>query len=200
MNIPVCGSYPDRCGRKRDQPLGRRAEGRGPLRGGGAACALAQGPRPHRPQLPRAARLDRLAQVARVSKYHFARRFEATYKARHQSDTSSAHRAGAGPAPCRELTVTEVCMAVGFTSLGSFSTRFTQLVGETPTAYRDRWAARGGPDRTTDWNAHRAPCDCGVDARAGGLVTASVSGRWRGGNTCPTLGATRPVGTERDTT
>ena len=51
--------------------------------------------------------------------------------------------------------------------VGSFSTRFTQLVGETPTAYRDRWAARGGPDRTTDWNAHRAPCDRGVDAWAG---------------------------------
>ena len=32
-----------------------------------------------------------------------------------------------------------------FRSLGSFSTRFTQLVGETPTAYRDRWAALGGP-------------------------------------------------------
>src|SRR2546430_8053285 len=43
------------------------------------------------------------------------------------------------------LTVTEVCMVVGFSSLGSFSSRFTQLVGECPTAYRDRWAAQGGP-------------------------------------------------------
>jgi hypothetical protein len=34
--------------------------------------------------------------------------------------------------------------AIGFSSLGSFSARFTQLVGETPTAYRDRWAAAGG--------------------------------------------------------
>jgi len=42
------------------------------------------------------------------------------------------------------LTVTEVCMLVGFASLGSFSSRFTALVGESPTAYRDRWAARGG--------------------------------------------------------
>lgn len=32
---------------------------------------------------------------------------------------------------------------VGFASLGSFSSRFSQLVGESPTAYRDRWAARG---------------------------------------------------------
>ena len=37
-----------------------------------------------------------------------------------------------------DLSVTEVCMAVGCTSLGSFSARFTQLVGETPTAYRAR--------------------------------------------------------------
>ena len=37
-----------------------------------------------------------------------------------------------------DLTVTDVCMAVGCTSLGSFSARFTALVGETPTAYRDR--------------------------------------------------------------
>ena len=37
-----------------------------------------------------------------------------------------------------EVSVTEVCMAVGCTSLGSFSARFTELVGETPTAYRAR--------------------------------------------------------------
>jgi hypothetical protein len=43
------------------------------------------------------------------------------------------------------LTVTEVCMAVGFASLGSFSARFSRLVGESPTAYRNRWAVRGGP-------------------------------------------------------
>ena len=90
--------------------------------------------------------LDGLARVAGVSKYHFARTFEATY----------------GETPIRyltrrrieraqdllrhaNLTVTEVCMLVGFASLGSFSTRFTQLVGESPTAYRNRWAARGGP-------------------------------------------------------
>jgi AraC-like DNA-binding protein len=89
--------------------------------------------------------LDGLARVAGVSKYHFARCFEATY----------------GETPIRyltrrrieraqdllrhaNLTVTEICCAVGFASLGSFSSRFRQLVGESPTAYRDRWAARGG--------------------------------------------------------
>ena len=35
-----------------------------------------------------------------------------------------------------DLSVTKIYMAVGCTSLGSFSARFTQLVGETPTAFR----------------------------------------------------------------
>ena len=34
------------------------------------------------------------------------------------------------------LAVTEVCFAVGCTSLGSFSSRFTELVGESPSSYR----------------------------------------------------------------
>ncbi len=37
-----------------------------------------------------------------------------------------------------ELSVTEVCFAVGFSSLGTFSTRFAELVGVPPTAYRNR--------------------------------------------------------------
>jgi transcriptional regulator GlxA family with amidase domain len=37
-----------------------------------------------------------------------------------------------------DLSVTDVCMAVGCTSLGSFSSRFTELVGETPSSYRSR--------------------------------------------------------------
>jgi AraC-like DNA-binding protein len=35
-----------------------------------------------------------------------------------------------------DLSVTEVCFAVGCSSLGTFSTRFTELVGVPPTAYR----------------------------------------------------------------
>jgi AraC-like DNA-binding protein len=41
-----------------------------------------------------------------------------------------------------DLSVTEVCFAVGCSSLGTFSTRFTELVGMPPSAYR-RQAARG---------------------------------------------------------
>lgn len=39
-----------------------------------------------------------------------------------------------------DLTVTEVCFAVGCASLGTFSTRFTELVGMPPSAYKERTA------------------------------------------------------------
>jgi AraC-like DNA-binding protein len=38
------------------------------------------------------------------------------------------------------FSVTEVCFAVGFSSLGTFSTRFTELVGMPPSTYRDQAA------------------------------------------------------------
>jgi AraC-like DNA-binding protein len=40
-----------------------------------------------------------------------------------------------------DLSVTDVCFEVGCSSLGTFSTRFTELVGVSPSAYRDRMAA-----------------------------------------------------------
>ncbi|QFZ18980.1 AraC family transcriptional regulator [Saccharothrix syringae] len=39
-----------------------------------------------------------------------------------------------------DLSVTEVCFAVGCSSLGTFSTRFTELVGMSPSAYRKQAA------------------------------------------------------------
>jgi AraC-like DNA-binding protein len=44
-----------------------------------------------------------------------------------------------------DLSVTEVCFAVGCASLGTFSSRFTELVGVSPSVYR-RQAARDGGD------------------------------------------------------
>jgi AraC-like DNA-binding protein len=90
--------------------------------------------------------LTDLAALVGMSKFHLVRAFRAAY----------------GETPIRyltrrrieraqdllrhaNLTVTEVCMLVGFASLGSFSSRFTTLVGESPVAYRNRWAARGAP-------------------------------------------------------
>jgi AraC-like DNA-binding protein len=80
-----------------------------------------------------------LAHVALMSTAHFARQFRATY-----GETPYAYlmtrRIERAKLLLRrgDMSVTEVCMAVGCTSLGSFSARFTELVGETPTAYRAR--------------------------------------------------------------
>ncbi len=80
-----------------------------------------------------------LARAALMSSAHFSRQFRATY-----GETPYAYlmtrRIERAKALLRRggLSVTEVCMAVGCSSLGSFSARFTELVGETPTAYRAR--------------------------------------------------------------
>ncbi len=90
--------------------------------------------------------LDGLARVTGVSKFHFARCFEATYgETPMRYLTRRRIERAQDLLRVANLTVTEVCMLVGYSSLGSFSTRFTHLVGETPTEYRNRWAARGGP-------------------------------------------------------
>jgi AraC-like DNA-binding protein len=90
--------------------------------------------------------LDALARVAGVSKYHFVRTFEATYgETPMRYLTRRRIERAQDLLRVANLTITEVCMIVGFSSLGSFSSRFSSLVGETPTAYRDRWARSGGP-------------------------------------------------------
>lgn len=90
--------------------------------------------------------LDQLASVAGVSKFHFARCFEAAYgETPIRYLTRRRIERAQDLLRVANLTVTEVCMTVGFASLGSFSARFSRLVGESPTAYRNRWAARGGP-------------------------------------------------------
>lgn len=110
--------------------------------------------------------LDQLAGVARVSKFHFVRCFEAAYG---QTPIRYLTRRRIERAQdllrVANLTVTEVCMLVGFASLGSFSSRFAELVGESPTAYRDRWAARGGPHVPGCYLFMRGVLDLGGTAR-----------------------------------
>jgi transcriptional regulator GlxA family with amidase domain len=80
-----------------------------------------------------------LARTALMSPAHFSRRFRAAY-----SETPYSYlmtrRIERAKALLRngDRSVTEVCFAVGCTSLGSFSARFTELVGETPSMYRAR--------------------------------------------------------------
>jgi AraC-like DNA-binding protein len=83
----------------------------------------------------------RIAEVARrvgVSPFHFIRVFEAAFGV-----TPHQYRIGARIDRARRLlaegsSVTDACMAVGFSSLGSFSAMFAHRVGEPPSSYRRR--------------------------------------------------------------
>jgi len=85
--------------------------------------------------------LEALAAVAGLSKYHFQRLFTATYGCSPSAHLSQRRVERAQDLlRATNLTVTEVCHAVGFSSLGSFSSRFRALVGESPSAFQQRYA------------------------------------------------------------
>jgi transcriptional regulator GlxA family with amidase domain len=86
-----------------------------------------------------------LARGALMSAGHFSRCFRAAFGETPYSYLMTRRIERAKALLRRgDMSVTEVCMAVGCSSLGSFSSRFTELVGETPSAYRGRehdWSA-----------------------------------------------------------
>lgn len=90
--------------------------------------------------------LDHLAGLAQMSRFHFLRSFAATYRT-----TPAAYLAARRVERAQDLlraanlTVTEVCHAVGYTSLGSFSARFKEIVGESPRDFQQRYAVQGNP-------------------------------------------------------
>jgi transcriptional regulator GlxA family with amidase domain len=80
-----------------------------------------------------------LARTALMSPGHFSRSFRAAFGETPYSYLMTRRIERAKALLRRgDLSVTEVCFAVGCTSLGSFSSRFTELVGESPSAYRAR--------------------------------------------------------------
>ena len=80
-----------------------------------------------------------LARVALMGQSHFSRQFRAAY-GESPYNYLMTRRIERAKALLRrgDLSVTEVCLAVGCSSLGSFSSRFTEIVGDTPSAYRAR--------------------------------------------------------------
>lgn len=84
-----------------------------------------------------------LARVAHVSPAHFARQFRAVF-----GETPHRYLQRRRIERAMELLrdtdrpVTEVCLDVGFASLGTFSRTFSAVVGESPSAYRRRTEAR----------------------------------------------------------
>src|SRR5881396_1509108 len=80
-----------------------------------------------------------LARSAAMSTGHFSRSFKAAFGETPYSYLMTRRIERAKTLLRRgDLSVTDVCMAVGCTSLGSFSSRFTELVGESPSSYRAR--------------------------------------------------------------
>ena len=90
--------------------------------------------------------LDQLAELAGMRRFHFLRSFATTYRT-----TPAAYLAERRVERAQDLlraanlTVTEVCHAVGYSSLGSFSSRFREIVGESPSDFQRRYAAAGNP-------------------------------------------------------
>src|SRR5262245_20099980 len=79
-----------------------------------------------------------LARAAGWSPAHFSREFRSTFgEAPHQYLLTRRMERAAALLRNTDRSVTDVCFAVGFGSLGSFTTSFTRLYGQSPQAYRD---------------------------------------------------------------
>jgi AraC-like DNA-binding protein len=84
-----------------------------------------------------------IARLAHVSPSHFSREFRATF-----GETPHRYLQRRRVERAMELlretdrAVTDICFDVGFNSLGTFSRTFRGIVGESPSAYRTRFAGR----------------------------------------------------------
>jgi transcriptional regulator GlxA family with amidase domain len=87
-----------------------------------------------------------LARIAIVSEAHFIRTFSQTF-----GETPHRYlqrrRVERSMFLLRETSrpITEICLDVGFNSLGTFSRTFREIVGESPSAYRKRAITRAAP-------------------------------------------------------
>ena len=79
-----------------------------------------------------------MAAKALMSPAHFSREFTTAYGETPYSDLMTRRIERAMALLRGGMSVTDACIAVGATSLGSFSSTFTSIVGETPSSYRSR--------------------------------------------------------------
>jgi AraC-like DNA-binding protein len=85
--------------------------------------------------------VEALARGAHMSAGHLSRQFKLAYGEPPYSYLMTRRIERAMALLRRgDLSVTDVCWAVGSSSLGTFSTRFTELVGMSPSAYKERAA------------------------------------------------------------
>jgi AraC-like DNA-binding protein len=89
-------------------------------------------------------RIGRLARTTGLSPYHFIRRFRAVFgETPHRLRSRARMERAQELLLTTELSITEISLCVGFSSLGSFSARFAREVGVSPSRYR----ASGSPAR-----------------------------------------------------
>jgi AraC-like DNA-binding protein len=81
--------------------------------------------------------LEALSRAAHVSPRHFSRSFRSTFgETPHQYLLTRRLERARHLLRTTELSVAEICLEVGFTSVGSFTTTFRRRVGVSPTEYR----------------------------------------------------------------
>ena len=87
-----------------------------------------------------------LARIAFVSEAHFIRTFHATFgETPHRYLQRRRVERSMFLLRATTRSVTDICLDVGFTSLGTFSRTFREIVGESPSVYRSRGVARAVP-------------------------------------------------------
>jgi AraC-like DNA-binding protein len=94
-------------------------------------------------ELAEALRLKALARAAGLSEKHFRRLFEQAYGETPGRFLCRLRIGRAKDLLARGASVTEACMSVGFSSLGSFSTRFSSETGRSPRAFQRELRAVG---------------------------------------------------------
>ncbi|MGE0703507.1 MAG: helix-turn-helix transcriptional regulator [Vicinamibacterales bacterium] len=83
--------------------------------------------------------IEQLAREVGISPFHLIRQFQAVFGVTpHQYRIQARLDRACRLLASGDLSVTDVCMEVGFSSLGSFSALFTRRFGETPSEYRAR--------------------------------------------------------------
>jgi AraC-like DNA-binding protein len=83
--------------------------------------------------------IEDVARQVHISPFHFIRQFEAVFGSTpHQFRIQSRLERAKHLLATGQYSVTEVCLEVGWSSLGSFSDLFTRRVGESPSAYQRR--------------------------------------------------------------
>ncbi len=81
--------------------------------------------------------IEKVAREAAMSPFHFIRRFQSVFgETPHQFRIRCRLDRAKYLLAVSDYSVTDVCMEVGFTSLGTFSDLFSRRVGTAPSAYR----------------------------------------------------------------